>query len=515
MVRPVMLVILDGFGLAPAGPGNAVQLARTPVFDRIWAERPHTRLTASGTAVGLPAGQMGNSEVGHLNIGAGRVVRQSLTHVQALIDDGVFFENEVLVRTVDAPGEDGTLHLLGLVSDGGVHSDLGHLRALLELARRRNVRRLRVHVFTDGRDSAPDGGAAFVANLEGLLGELGLDARVASVTGRYFAMDRDRRWDRTQKAYEAVVCGRAEHRAASGRAAVEAAYTRGETDEFVAPTVVGDAADTSGTIRDGDAVVFFNFRADRARQFSHALLGDEAWDAFERCRVPKVAFASLMEIDTTLHAPFAFALPALDKCMAEVVSEAGLRQYHTAETEKYAHVTYFFNGQKEEAYPGETRVLISSPRVATYDLQPEMSAPELTSETVARLREHDDAFLLLNYANPDMVGHTGVLAAAVRACETGDHGLGELLDAVLAKGGAVLVIADHGNAERMLQDDGSPHTAHTTNPVPCVLVTDAPELEGVTLRSEGVLGDVAPTLLDLMGLPQPRQMTGVSLLVRT
>src|SRR5690606_19191099 len=279
--------------------------------------------------------------------------------------------------------------------------------------------------------------------------------------GRYFAMDRDRRWDRTQKAYEAVVCGRAEHRAASGRAAVEAAYARGETDEFIAPTLVGDEAEPGDTIRDGDAVVFFNFRADRARQFSHALLGDETWDAFERCRVPKVAFASLMEIDTTLGAPFAFALPALDQCLAEVVSQAGLRQYHTAETEKYAHVTYFFNGQKEEPYPGETRVLIPSPKVATYDLQPEMSAPELTAETVARLREHDDAFLLLNYANPDMVGHTGVLAAAVRACETVDHGLGALLDAVEAKGGAVLVIADHGNAERMLQDDGSPHTAHT------------------------------------------------------
>jgi len=510
-----MLVILDGFGLAPAGPGNAVQLARTPVFDRIWSERPHTRLTASGRAVGLPEGQMGNSEVGHLNIGAGRVVRQSLTHIQALIDDGSFFENDVLRRTVDAAGEDGTLHLMGLVSDGGVHADLGHLDALLELARRRNVRRLRVHVFTDGRDSAPDGGAGFVEGLESRLNELGLDARIASVTGRYFAMDRDRRWDRTQHAYEAVVCGQADHRAASGREAVEAAYARGETDEFIAPTVIEEDGHAIGEVLDGDAVVFFNFRADRARQLSHALLGDEAWDGFERCRVPSVAFASLMEIDTKLGAPFAFALPPLDQCLAEVVADAGLLQYHTAETEKYAHVTYFFNGQKEQPYPGETRVLIPSPKVATYDLQPEMSAPELTARTVARLREQDDAFLLLNYANPDMVGHTGVLAAAVTACETVDRGLGELLEAVLGKGGAVLVIADHGNAEQMLQEDGSPHTAHTTNPVPCVLVTDAPEFAGATLRDGGVLGDVAPTVLDLMGLATPGQMTGESLLRRS
>lgn len=515
MIRPVLLVILDGFGLAPEGPGNAVRQARTPVFDRIWSERPHTELLASGSAVGLPVGQMGNSEVGHLNIGAGRVVRQSLTHIQASIDDGTFFENEVLRRTFDAVGEHGTLHLMGLVSDGGVHADQNHLWALMALAERRGVKRLRVHVFTDGRDSAPDGGLEFVADVEARLARLGLDARVASVTGRYFAMDRDRRWDRTRRAYDAVVCGRAEQTAPNGRAAVEAAYARGETDEFVSPTVVTHEDGTPvGTVDDGDAVVFFNFRADRARQLSHALLGDASWNDFARCRVAQVTFASLMEYDAALDAPFAFALPPIDHGLAEVVAEAGLTQYHTAETEKYAHVTYFFNAQREPPYPGETRVLVPSPNVATYDLQPDMSAPELTARTVSRLREADDAFLLLNYANPDMVGHTGVLAAAVRACETVDRGLGDLLEAVRAKGGAALVIADHGNAEQMLDTDGSPHTAHTTNPVPCVLVCDAPELAGVHLADGGVLGDIAPTVLELMGLPQPRAMTGRSLLRR-
>jgi len=511
-VKPVALFILDGFGLAPAGPGNAVSLARTPTFDRIWRDYPHTELTASGRAVGLPEGQMGNSEVGHLNLGAGRVVMQSLSFIQNAIDDGSFFENPVLTKAFDA-AEGHALHLMGLVSNGGVHADLRHVFALLELAERRGTGPVYVHVFTDGRDTPPDSGRRFVTELEERIARLDTSAAVASVSGRYFAMDRDKRWERTRLAYEAVVCGRSEHTARSASEAVEAAYRRGETDEFIQPTVLTteDGAPV-GEIHNGDGVVFFNFRADRARQLTYALLGGPDWNAFERCRHPRVHYASLMQYDRELDAPFAFELPVLPHVLGEVVSEAGLRQYHTAETEKYAHVTYFFNAKREEPYPGEERMLVPSPKVATYDLQPQMSAPELTDATVRRLKDADDDFLLLNYANPDMVGHTGVLRAAIAACEAADTGLGRLLEALLAKGGAAIIIADHGNAEVMVEADGSPHTAHTTNPVPCVLVTDDPELRRRTLRSGGVLGDVAPTLLELLGLEQPAEMTGRSLL---
>ncbi|MEJ2359560.1 MAG: 2,3-bisphosphoglycerate-independent phosphoglycerate mutase [Deinococcales bacterium] len=473
-VRPVALFILDGFGLAPAGPGNAVTLARTPTFDRIWRDYPHTELTASGRAVGLPEGQMGNSEVGHLNLGAGRVVVQSLSFIQHQIDDGSFFENPVLTRAVDA-SKGHALHLMGLVSDGGVHSDLKHLYALLDLADRRGADRVNVHVFTDGRDTPPDSGRRFVAELEERMAQLGTHAAVASVSGRYYAMDRDQRWQRTAQAYDAVVCGRGEHTASSGSDAVAQAYERGETDEFIVPTVVtGEDGRPVGRMEDGDSVVFFNFRADRARQMTYALVGGREWDAFDRCQHPQLAYASLMQYDHELDAPFAFELPPLKHCLAEVLSEAGLRQYHTAETEKYAHVTYFFNAK----------------------------------------RDQDDDFILLNYANPDMVGHTGILQAAIAACEAADHGLGQLLEALLAKGGAAIILADHGNAEVMVEADGSPHTAHTTNPVPCVLVTDDAELRAAHLRDGGVLGDVAPTLLELLGVDQPEEMTGVSLLKR-
>jgi 2,3-bisphosphoglycerate-independent phosphoglycerate mutase len=511
-VKPVALFILDGFGLAPAGPSNAVSLARTPTFDRIWRDYPHTELAASGVAVGLPEGQMGNSEVGHLNLGAGRVVMQSLSFIQNAIDDGSFFENPVLTETFDA-AKGHALHLMGLVSDGGVHSDLRHLFALLELARRRGTAPVYLHVFTDGRDTPPDSGRGFVAELEERVAQLGDGAAIASVSGRYYAMDRDKRWERTQLAYEAVVCGRSEQTAHSGSEAVTQAYARGETDEFILPTVITDQGGAPlGEMHDGDAVVFFNFRADRARQLTYALLGGPDWDGFERCSRPRLSYASLMQYDRDVDAPFAFELPTVEHALGEVVSEAGLRQYHTAETEKYAHVTYFFNAKREDPYPGEERMLVPSPKVATYDLQPQMSAPELTDATVARLEQADDDFLLLNYANPDMVGHTGVLRAAVAACEAADTGLGRLLEALLAKGGAAIILADHGNAEVMAEADGSPHTAHTTNPVPCVLVCDDPEIRGRTLRSGGVLGDVAPTLLELLGLDQPAEMTGRSLL---
>ncbi|HET9027528.1 MAG TPA: 2,3-bisphosphoglycerate-independent phosphoglycerate mutase [Trueperaceae bacterium] len=518
MTRPVVLIVLDGFGLAPAGPGNAVLLARTPVFDAIWRDDPHTELVASGTGVGLPEGQMGNSEVGHLNLGAGRVVKQALTYIQGLIDDASFYTNPALVGAYQA-AEGHTLHLLGLVSDGGVHSDLPHLLALIELAVRQGVKRVRVHAFTDGRDSAPDGARRYLATLEERLAAAraaGCDARLATVCGRYYAMDRDKRWERTKLAYDLVVCGRGEHVADGGVAAVEAAYARGETDEFVRPTVIRSAGapQGDGAVRPDDVVVFFNFRTDRARQLSHALLGGPEWREFERCAAPHVTFLSLMEYDKELHAPFAFELPAIDDTLPQVIARAGLKQYHTAETEKYAHVTYFFDAQRETPYPGEERALVPSPKVATYDLQPSMSAPELAAKTAARLEAGTDDFVLINFANPDMVGHTGVLQAAIEACEAVDAGLGIVLDAVAKRGGAAIVLADHGNAEKMLEADGKPHTAHTTNPVPCVLVSNDPDLAAVSLRSGGALGDVAPTILDLLGVEQPAAMTGKSLLRR-
>ena len=503
MPTPVMLMILDGFGLAPDGPGNAISLAHTPNFDRLWQNSPHTQLEASGRAVGLPDGQMGNSEVGHLNLGAGRIVKQSLSFIQDAIDDGTFFDNSVLNETY-AAASGGALHLMGLVSDGGVHSDIRHLFALLDFAKRKGTAPVYVHVFTDGRDTPPDSGLGFVRALQAKIDALGHDSRIATVSGRYYAMDRDNRWERVQRAYDAIVCAESERHADTAEAAVKAAYDRGETDEFITPTVVGDGA----KIQDGDAVIFFNFRADRARQLTYALLGDASWDEFRRCAVPKIHYASLMEYDAKLHAPFAMALPEIKHPLAEVLSDAGKTQYHTAETEKYPHVTYFFDAKIEKPFPGEERQIIPSPKVATYDLQPEMSEPELTAATLKRLREHDDDFILINFANPDMVGHTGVINAAVKACEAADNALGKLAAAVQDKGGALIVIADHGNAEVMIAEDGGPYTAHTTNPVPCIVVGAG----DVKLRSGGILGDVAPTVLELLGVQTPPEMTQTSLI---
>lgn len=510
--NPTALIILDGFGLAPDGPGNAVALADTPNFDRYWNDYPHTQLAASGRAVGLPEGQMGNSEVGHMNLGAGRVVMQSLTYIQNLIESGEFFDNEVLAEAFDhAEGQ--ALHLLGLVSRGGVHSDLEHLFALLELAKRKGTAPVYVHVFTDGRDSPPDSGLGFVNELQNKIDELDHDIHIASVSGRYYAMDRDKRWNRTAKAYNAVVCGEAEYTASQAADAISKAYERGETDEFIIPTVlVDDNGQPIARVNDGDSIFFFNFRADRARQLTYALLGNDDWQDFERCRVVKdVHYTSLMAYDKELSTPFALELPQISHCLAQVLSDAEKTQYHTAETEKYPHVTYFFNAQIEEAFPGETRQIIPSPKVATYDLQPEMSAPELTEATLKRLKEDDDDFILLNYANPDMVGHTGVLAAAIQACEAADKGLGKLVNAIREKGGTAIILADHGNAEVMINEDGDPHTAHTTNPVPCIIIGDDKDLK---LRSGGALGDVAPTMLELMNIPQPREMTGKSLMLK-
>jgi 2,3-bisphosphoglycerate-independent phosphoglycerate mutase len=491
---PVCLVILDGWGIAPPGPGNAVELARTPVFDRLWATWPHTQLDASGRAVGLPEGQMGNSEVGHTNLGAGRVVRQDLVRIDDDLESGAFFANPVLVDACRR-ARAGALHLYGLVSDGGVHSHVRHLHGLIELAAREQVERVHVHAFTDGRDTSPTSGAGF---LEGIPG-------VATVCGRYFAMDRDGRFDRVKRAYDAMVHGAGE-RADDPVAAVRARYEAGETDEFIQPIVIGDPA--HGRIRGGDTAICFNFRPDRARELTRALV-DPRFDEFDRGPSPPLPFlVQMTEYAEDIHAPVAFAGEPLTHVLASTLAAAGIAQVHAAETEKYAHVTYFFDGGSEHKQPGETWELVASRRdVATYDLAPAMSAEGVAERFCARLASPDVGFGLVNFANPDMVGHTGVVQAAVEAVETTDRCLARVLDTVEARGGVCLVTADHGNAELMRNADGSPNTAHTTNPVPFVVTRS-----GLELRAGGRLADVAPTVLSLLGVAQPDTMTGRSLI---
>jgi 2,3-bisphosphoglycerate-independent phosphoglycerate mutase len=489
-VARVALVILDGWGMAEPGPGNAVGQARTPVFDELWSTYPHTTLTAWGEAVGLPEGQMGNSEVGHLNLGAGAIVKQDLLRIDEAIADGSLAENETLRAACGAE----RLHLLGLVSAGGVHASMGHLRALIELAGEAGVPDVVIHAFTDGRDTNPDSGAGYVAEVEGWGG-----ARIASVTGRYYAMDRDRRWDRTKLAWDAIVHGRAEFSAESGEAAVRAAYERGETDEFIKPTLVGG----EGRIRSGDSVMFFNFRPDRARQLTRAL-GEPDFSEFDRGEVPRVRLTTLTEYQEEWDYPAAFPPARPEVTLASLLAERGINQLHVAETEKYAHVTYFFNGGEEDPYDGEERCLVDSPRdVPTYDQKPEMSARAATDAFVERWRGGDYGFGIINYANPDMVGHTGVIPAAVKAVETVDACLGEVVGALHDSGGACLITADHGNADNMLEPDGSPNTAHSMNPVPLIVTADVGEL-----ASGGILADVAPTVLALLGQEQPPEMTG-------
>jgi 2,3-bisphosphoglycerate-independent phosphoglycerate mutase len=503
--RQVMLVVLDGWGLREETEANAVALARTPVFDKLWRTCPRTRLGASGRDVGLPVGQMGNSEVGHLTIGAGRVLPQDMTRIDDAIASGDFFENPVLICAFErARAERAAIHVVGLLSDGGVHSHLRHCFALLELARRLEFPDVHMHVFTDGRDASPTGGAGDVRELLGVLEASGVGS-LATVVGRYFAMDRDRRWERTRVAYEAMI-RREGTRTADPVGAIEAAYARGVTDEFLPPLVCAEA----GGIGPGDGVIFFNFRADRARQVLRAL-SDPAFGEFPRPAAPDGGPLLVRDMVTMARylddLPAGVAFPRLDVCdgFGEVVSRAGLRQLRAAETEKYAHVTYFFNGGVEQPWPGERRLLIPSPRVATYDLQPEMSAREMTSRLIERIRSDPPDVVVLNYANPDMVGHTGNLAAAIAAVEAVDAELGRLLE---VWPGPALIVADHGNAETMREPDGSPHTAHTTNPVPCLLVGAE---AGVELREGGALQDVAPTLLGLLGLEQPPVMRGTDL----
>jgi 2,3-bisphosphoglycerate-independent phosphoglycerate mutase len=499
------LVVLDGWGLAAPGPGNAVSLARTPVFDRLWNEYPHTTLTACGRAVGLPDGQMGNSEVGHLNLGAGAVVRQDLVRIDDAIADGSLARSQALR---DALGRGARVHLIGLVSDGGVHSSLEHLRALIALARDSGVRETIVHAFMDGRDTLPHAGAGYLVEVDGMHG-----ARVGSVIGRYWAMDRDRRWDRIQRAYDLLVHGRAPYRAANGEEAVREAYERGETDEFIEPTLVGDGA----TIAAGDGVIAFNFRPDRMRELTRALAEPGFGDGDEQLpgwtgrggAAPVAHYTTLTRYEEGWPYPVVFAPERPATTLASVLAKSGVRQLHVAETEKYPHVTYFFNGGEEARLPGERRELVDSPRdVPTYDRKPQMSAREAARAFADAWRADRPGFAIINFANADMVGHTGVIDAAVTAVETVDACLGEVLDAVRGTGGVCIVTADHGNADNMLEPDGSPNTAHSLNPVPLVVT-----VPGVQLRQDdGILADVAPTVLDVLGIEQPGAMTGRTLL---
>lgn len=494
------LIVLDGWGLAPAGPGNAVSLANTPVFDELWSSYPHTSLTACGRAVGLPEGQMGNSEVGHLNLGAGSIVSQDLTRIDEAVEQGELAKNEVLR---DAFSNTDRVHLIGLVSDGGVHSGFKHLEALIRMGAELGVPDLVLHAFTDGRDTLPKSGAGYLETVEGWMADAGA-ARIGSVVGRYWAMDRDRRWDRTQRAYDLLVHGRAEHRAETGAAAARDSYARDETDEFITPVLVGDEA----RIRPGDSVVAFNFRPDRMRQITRALAepGFEEVDRGGASPLERYVTMTRYEEDWSYPVAFPPEHPAIT--LPSVLDKRGVRQLHVAETEKYAHVTYFFNGGDERPYDRERRELVPSPRdVKTYDEKPEMSAPEAAAAFVDAWRADAPAFGIINFANPDMVGHTGVIGAAVKAVETVDRCLGEVVEAVHASGGACVITADHGNADHMLEDDGSPNTAHSLNPVPLIVTVPA-----LGLRARGVLADVAPTVLQVLGIEQPEAMKGRSLI---
>jgi len=507
MAQPVMLMIRDGWGINPNGresaeaDGNATLLAKTPYHDYLYQTYPMTRLSASGMDVGLPEGQMGNSEVGHLNLGAGRIVYQDFTRINKAILDGELTTNPVIQKAFD-DAKQSRLHFIGLVSDGGVHSHQDHLIALVKEAAKAGVREILIHAITDGRDTSPTGGADYLSTITNSVTDS--KAVVSTVIGRYFAMDRDKRWQRTNLAWDAIVFGEGEIADVSPSDAVRKRYAEGETDEFLKPLIFSHPNEQR--VRDGDVIFFFNFRADRGRQLSRPFLFDD-FDEFNRRVQPKVHYVTLTDYDKTFNCPVAFGPQTLDNILGKVVSEAGKRQLRIAETEKYPHVTYFFNGGVEAPYAGEDRVIVPSPKVATYDLQPEMSAPKVTAEVVSRLKDYD--LVILNFANPDMVGHTGVVEAGIEAVETIDDCVRQVLEALLALGGKALVTADHGNCELMRNPDGSPNTAHTTNLVHFIYVAaDAPEYR----PKDGILADVAPTLLDLLGLPKPKEMTGHTLL---
>jgi 2,3-bisphosphoglycerate-independent phosphoglycerate mutase len=509
MKKPVMLMILDGFGLTDMVWGNAVKAAHKPNYDAYWNNYPHTTLSASGLAVGLPEGQMGNSEVGHMNIGAGRVIYQELTRITKEILEEDFFKNEALNMAVDKAIEKGSdLHLLGLFSDGGVHSHIDHIKALVKLAKMKGLDRVFVHAFMDGRDVSPTSGIGFVRELEDYMKELGV-GKIATISGRYYAMDRDHRWERTKLAYDVLVNGVGEH-AESAEAYMEKTYKDNVTDEFVIPCVIGKNYVPTARIKDGDSVIFFNFRPDRGRQMTRAL-NDRVFEGFERKNLD-LTYVTMTQYDKTLeNVTIAYHPESFENTLGKFISEKGMKQLRIAETEKYAHVTFFFNGGIEIPYENEDRILVSSPKVATYDLKPEMSADGVTARVIEALEAKDYDMVILNYANPDMVGHTGMMKAVVTALETIDRDMKRVIDKVLAQDGTVFVTADHGNAEQLIDYvTGGPMTAHTTNPVPFIYITNDPQR---TLKDGGRLADIAPTMLEEMGIGKPAEMKGSSLLV--
>ena len=508
MKKPTVLLILDGYGERKEKDGNAIALANTPVMDKLKKEFPYVEGQASGLFVGLPDGQMGNSEVGHMNMGAGRIVYQELTRITKAIEDGDFFENKALKEAVEhCKKENSALHFMGLVSSGGVHSHIGHIYGLLELAKRAGLKKVYLHAFLDGRDTPPDSGKSFLMDVEKKMRELGV-GEIATISGRYYAMDRDKNYDRVEKAYRAMVDGTGE-KASSVEEAIDASYEKKVYDEFVLPTVI-EKDGAVHTVSDGDAMIFFNFRPDRAREICHAFCDDE-FNFFNRGARKKVFFVCFTDYDPTIpNKRVAFEKEEIHNTLGEVVSNLGKNQLRIAETEKYAHVTFFFNGGKEEPYENEDRILVPSPKeVPTYDLKPEMSCYTVTEKLTEAIRSGKYDLVVANFANPDMVGHTGVLSAAIKAIEVVDECMGKVVDAVESMHGNLFILADHGNADIMIDEKtGEPYTAHTTKPVPFILVSD----EKHKLREGGCLADVAPTLLELMGIPQPKEMTGKSLL---
>lgn len=506
--KPVALIILDGFALRDEDKGNAVTHAKKPNFDRFWNEYPHATLQASGEAVGLPEGQMGNSEVGHLNIGAGRIVYQSLTRVNVAIREGEFEQNETLLAAVKHAKEKGTnLHLFGLLSDGGVHSHIEHLYALLRLAKSEGLEKVYIHGFLDGRDVAPQSAETYLKELNEKIEEYGV-GEIATLSGRYYSMDRDKRWERVEKSYRAMVYGEGPSYT-SAEECVKDSYDNGIYDEFVLPSVITkEDGSPVATIQDEDAVIFYNFRPDRAIQISNTFTNED-FRSFDRGeKHPKhLHFVCLTHFSETVNGYVAFKPINLDNTLGEVLSQNNLKQLRIAETEKYPHVTFFMSGGREAEFPGETRILIDSPKVATYDLKPEMSAYEVTDALLAEIEGDKQDAILLNFANPDMVGHSGMLEPTVKAIETVDECLGKIVDAILAKGGTAIITADHGNADEVITLEGNPMTAHTTNPVP-VIVTK----QGLELREDGILGDLAPTMLTLLDVAQPKEMTGKTLI---
>ena len=510
--KPVVLMVLDGYGLNDKTEGNAIAMANTPVMDRLMKECPFVEGNASGLAVGLPDGQMGNSEVGHMNIGAGRIIYQDLTRITKDIKDGTFFKNEVLLEAMEnCKKNDSDLHLWGLLSDGGVHSHNTHLYGLLEMAKREGLTKVYVHAFLDGRDTPPASGRDYVSALEEKMAEIGV-GKIASLSGRYYAMDRDNNWDRVQKAYDSLVSGEGVM-AENAVKAMEDSYANGVTDEFVLPTVITENGKPLSVVKQGDSVIFFNFRPDRAREITRAFC-DDKFTGFERKGgfIP-LTYVCFKDYDESIpNKLVAFKKDEITNTLGEYLAKNGKKQLRLAETEKYAHVTFFFNGGIETPNVDEARILVNSPKVATYDLQPEMSAPEVGVDLVEAIKSDKYDVIIINFANPDMVGHTGVISAAVAAVERIDELVGNAVDAVKETGGVLFICADHGNAEKMIDyETGNPHTAHTTNPVPFILVNYD---EGVKLREGGCLADIAPTLLEIMELPQPPEMTGKSLIVR-